>query len=115
MPFLIIGGADEFNVDTFTANYNLMVALSAAASIDIQEGRPHTTSWSDQGDFAKYAWPLIPDSGYSSSSDVVSNSYTDLTYQTDGYYYMFDQRSYMTPEEFADASLRLDGWLYVPA
>jgi hypothetical protein len=92
-----------------------MEALSAEASIDLQAGRGHTTGWSDLGDFAKYAWPLIPDSGYSSASDITSSDYADLTFQTDGYYYMFDQRSYLTPEEFADAALRLDGWLYVPS
>jgi len=114
MPFLVIAGADEEFVDSASAAYDLMVALSAAASIDIEEGRGHSTSWFDPGDMAKYVWPLITDSGYSSSSDVDTGSYGDLTYQSDGYYYMFDQRTYLAPDEFADASLRLDGWLYVP-
>lgn len=113
---MVIGGTLDTSQDPGLqqAQYDLFNDLGAAASIDMEDGRVHTTSWSDPKDFAQYAWPLIPNSGYSSSSDVNTGSYTDLTYLDNAYFYMFDQRKYTTPSEFADASLSLEGWLWVP-
>jgi hypothetical protein len=66
-------------------------------------------------DIFKHLYPNIPNSGYTSESDYVANSYS-LEYQTDGNYkfLLFDQRLYTTENEFARANLDLTGALYIP-
>ena len=55
-------------------------ALGANPGIDIAEGVGHTTGWATPKTIYQHVWPNITGSGYSSSSDVQTGSFTDLTY-----------------------------------
>lgn len=50
----------------------------------------------------------------SAESDVQTASYTDKTFETEGYYLRFDQRAYTTEMDFWRANLDINGFLYVP-
>ena len=116
MPFMIMGGElDEGSTEALQyASQEVFDGLGANAVVNIEEGLGHTTGWADPKVFYQHIFPNVTGSGYTSASDVQTGSYTDLTYQTDGQYIMFDQRKYTTPEEFWEANLDLYGWIYVP-
>ena len=113
-PAKIIGGADETYANLLTLQDEFYARFDSLTDLEILEGVGHTTAWNDARDAFSYLYPKIEGTGISSDSDLTFVPYDDLTYQTEGVIYQFDQRTYTTPGLFGKANLGINGYVYAP-